>query len=120
MNSRKLNNLKVRAPLMQWALERVPEADTVKMLALLGLRVRGLDLNGFPYVESGRRATRSAQCERDRRTAGTTGPARAPPSSLTGNQPIEDDPRALTRILCVAVERRHHAPALDINIGTRY
>ena len=50
MNSRKLNNPKVRAPLMQWALERVPEADTVKMLALLGLRNRGLDLNGFPRL----------------------------------------------------------------------
>ena len=31
---------------MQWALQRVPEADTAKMLALLGLRKRGLDVAG--------------------------------------------------------------------------
>ncbi len=35
---------------MQWALQRVPEADTAKMLALLGLRKRGLDLAGISQL----------------------------------------------------------------------
>ena len=35
---------------MKWALQRVPEADTARMLAVLGLRKRGLDLAGFPRL----------------------------------------------------------------------
>ncbi len=35
---------------MQWALQRVPEADTAKMLALLGLRKRGFDLAGLSQL----------------------------------------------------------------------
>jgi hypothetical protein len=60
-------------------------------------------------VESGRCATRSAQCcERDRRQmTGTTGLACAPLPSLAEQQTIEDGLRAHTRILCAAVERRH-------------
>jgi len=46
------------------------------------------------------------------------GGRRAP--SLAEQQTIEDALRALTRILYAAVERRHHALALDINISTRY
>ena len=68
-------------------------------------------------VESEWCATRSALCVRDRhRIAWATGPARA----RAEQQTIEDALRALTRILCVAFQSRHHAPALDINISTRY
>ncbi len=50
MNSRESNDRVVREQLMQWALQRVPEADTAKMLALLGLRKRGLDLAGISQL----------------------------------------------------------------------
>ena len=50
MNSRESNDRVVREQLMQWALQRVPEADTAKMLALLGLRKRGLDLAGLSQL----------------------------------------------------------------------
>ena len=50
MNSRGSNDRVVRKQLMQWALQRVPEADTAKMLALLGLRKRGLDLAGISQL----------------------------------------------------------------------
>ena len=50
MNSRQSNDRVVREQLMQWALQRVPEADTAKMLALLGLRKRGLDLAGLSQL----------------------------------------------------------------------
>jgi hypothetical protein len=50
MNSRESHDRVVRKQLMQWALQRVPEADTAKMLALLGLRKRGLDLAGLSQL----------------------------------------------------------------------
>ena len=50
MTSRESNDRVVREQLMQWALQRVPEADTAKMLALLGLRKRGLDLAGLSQL----------------------------------------------------------------------
>ena len=51
---------------------------------------------------------------------GWPGPRARRAPSLAEQQTIEDALRALTRILYAAVERRHDAPALDINIGTRY
>ena len=35
---------------MDWALRRVVVTDTARMLALLGLRTRGLDLVGVPRL----------------------------------------------------------------------
>jgi len=51
---------------------------------------------------------------------GWPGPRGRRAPSLVEQQTIEDALRAPTRILYAAVERRHHAPALDINISTRY
>ena len=47
MNSIEANDEMVREQFIEWALQCVPEADTAKMLALLGLRKRGLDLAGL-------------------------------------------------------------------------
>ncbi len=35
---------------MQWTLQHIPEADTAKILALLGLRKCGLDLAGVSRI----------------------------------------------------------------------
>jgi len=47
MHSLEPNDQIVREQFIEWALQRVPEADTAKMLALLGLRKRGRDLAGL-------------------------------------------------------------------------
>ena len=51
---------------------------------------------------------------------GSPGPRARRAPSLAEPQTIEDGLRVLSRILCAAVERRHYAPELDINISTRY
>jgi hypothetical protein len=50
MNSLEPNDQIVRERFIEWALQRVPEADTATMLALLGLRKRGLDLAGVSQL----------------------------------------------------------------------
>jgi len=46
MKSRESADPILREQFTQWALQRVPEADTAKMLALLGPRKRGFDVAG--------------------------------------------------------------------------